>query len=156
VNRERLAVAHGLQAIEAVVGEHAVAAVRCREGGPHDGLVLHWLLDRGAIDPTTIEPMRLLTSWVDVLATRLDIGGREELINGMNERPHIVIEMLERVWRLGHPRLAEVLEMIGAHHPVRPVAKAARKALMKHRNRSSSGAVPQSGHHSRKPAWSAR
>ena len=90
--------------------------------------------------------MRLVTGWVDVLATRLDIGGREELINGMDERQHIVIDMLERVWRLDHPRLTEVLEMIGAHHPVKPVAKAARKALMKQRNRSSVRTAPQSGH----------
>jgi hypothetical protein len=142
-NRERLAVARGLAAVGAVAGEHAVAAVRCRQGGPHDGLVLHWLLDRGVIDPRTVEPMRLATSWVDVLATHLDIGGREELLNGMDERHHIVIDMLERIWRLDHPRLAEVLETIGAHHPVKPVAKAARKALMKHRNRYSAGSTPK-------------
>ncbi len=147
-NREGLAVTRGLQAVGAVVGEHAVAAVRCRQGGPHDGLVLHWLLDRGVVDQATVEPMRLVTSWVDVLATHLDIGGREELPNRMDERQHIVIEMLERVWRLDHPRLAEVLEMIGAHHPVKQVAKAARKALMKHRNRSSARAAPRPGHHS--------
>jgi hypothetical protein len=37
--------------------------------------------------------------------------------------------------QLDHPQLAEVLGVIGAHHPVKPVAKAARRALMKHRSR---------------------
>jgi hypothetical protein len=42
---------------------------------------------------------------------------------------------MNSLWQMDHPRLAEVLEVIGQHHPAKPVAKAARKALMKHRNR---------------------
>jgi hypothetical protein len=129
-------VACGLHAVGAVVGEHAVPAVRRRQGGPHDGWALHWLLDRGEIDPATVDPMRLAASWVDVLGTRLDTGGWQEPIIGMDDRQDVVVEMLEHVWRIDHPRLAEILEMIGTHHPVKPVAKAARKALMKHRNRT--------------------
>jgi hypothetical protein len=40
------------------------------------------------------------------------------------------------IWRLDHPRLPDVLEAIGGHHPDKAVAKAARKALMKHKSRA--------------------
>lgn len=42
--------------------------------------------------------------------------------------------LLDRIWRLEHPRLADVLQTIGAHHPDTRVAKAARKALIRHRS----------------------
>ncbi len=43
--------------------------------------------------------------------------------------------MLAQIWRLHHPRLPEVLDAIGRGHPVKTVAKAARRALMQHRSR---------------------
>jgi hypothetical protein len=133
--RDLVIVAIGLQAVDAVVGEHAEPAIRSRQGGPHDGMVLHWLLDRGVIGPGSIDPMRIALSWVDVLATSLDIGGPEELVTGLESDQHVLTETLGHIWRLDHPRLEEVLEVIGAHHPAKPVAKAARRALMKHRSR---------------------
>lgn len=42
--------------------------------------------------------------------------------------------MLDQVWRVQLPSTAEVLSAIGGHHPDPSVAKAARKALFKHRS----------------------
>lgn len=41
---------------------------------------------------------------------------------------------LEGLWRLEHPNTPEVLEAIGAHHPIPQVAKAARKAALRSRS----------------------
>jgi hypothetical protein len=35
------------------------------------------------------------------------------------------VEVLHGIWRLDHPRLPDVLQVVGAHHPVKAVAKAA-------------------------------
>jgi hypothetical protein len=48
-------------------------------------------------------------------------------------------QMLAQIWRLHHPRLPEVLDAIGRGHPVKTVAKAARRALMQHRSRVEQG-----------------
>jgi hypothetical protein len=55
-------------------------------------------------------------------------GPENTALIGMNERQHVVVEMLKYIWRLDHPRLAEILEMIGAHYSVKPMANAACKA----------------------------
>jgi hypothetical protein len=70
-----------------------------------------------------------------VLATALDVGGQEEVISALQGEEDLMPELMNSVWQMDHPRLDEVLEVIGGHHPAKPVAKAARKALMKHRNR---------------------
>jgi hypothetical protein len=44
-------------------------------------------------------------------------------------------ELLNSLSQMDHPRLAEVLRVIGEHRPTEPRERAARKALMKHRNR---------------------
>jgi hypothetical protein len=55
--------------------------------------------------------------------------------------PNQQLELLHRIWRLDHPRLPEVLEAIGAHHPAKAVAKAARKAMVQYRSRTASAAA---------------
>jgi hypothetical protein len=66
----------------------------------------------------------------------LDLGGPQEVVtafdHGAEEKQQL--ELFDRIWRLNHPRLADVLEAIGAHHPVKAVAKAARRALIRHRS----------------------
>jgi hypothetical protein len=48
------------------------------------------------------------------------------------------LALLDEIWRIDHPRLPEVLQAIGAHHRNKAVAKAARKALIRHRSRLAS------------------
>jgi hypothetical protein len=67
----------------------------------------------------------------------LDTVGPEEVVAVLsNEAPDGGTGIVEGIWRLDHPRLADVLEAIVGHHPDQAVTKAARKALMKHKSRS--------------------
>ena len=129
----------GLTAVTDLGGEHAVAAAHRQLGGPHDGLVLYWLAERSDIDPSTIDPVRFVAGLVDILAVALDAGGPNEMVDvfsdpGQDQQ----LELLNGIWRLDHPRLPDVLDAIGAHHPVKAVAKAARKAMVQHRSRTAS------------------
>jgi hypothetical protein len=76
-----------------------------------------------------------LGALVDMLAVELDddpdtfVARFDELADG---RP---VEILEVVWRTELPETREVLDALGRRHPVKAVAKAARKAAMQHRSR---------------------
>ncbi|MDN5747862.1 MAG: hypothetical protein L0H64_05005 [Pseudonocardia sp.] len=138
--RTTVAALAGLGSVEAVLGDVAVGGVRAQLGGPHDGLVLHWLAARSALDPDTVEPERLVSGLVDVLAAIMDAGAPEDIVDMLAAgEPTEHLDVLERIWRLDHPRLIDVLTSIGVHHPVKVVAKAARKALAKHRSRLAGG-----------------
>jgi hypothetical protein len=137
--RDPVAVVAGLNAVTDVAGEEAVAAARRQLGGPHDGLVLYWLAEKSAIDPSTVDPTRFVAGLVDVLALALDTGGPREMVDTFNDgEQDQQIDLLSGIWRLDHPRLPDVLEVVGAQHPVKAVAKAARKALVQHRSRMAS------------------
>jgi hypothetical protein len=133
--REPAIVMLGLLEVTDVVGELAAPAVRRQMGGPHDGLVLHWLSNNSELDLEFVEPVRLLAGLIDMLAATLDTGDPEDVIAVLQDGDGMLPELMETLWRIDHPRVGEVLEVIGGHHPAKPVAKAARKALMKYRNR---------------------
>lgn len=135
-NRETVAVMAGLAALEGLAGADAVPAVRRHVGGPHDGLVLNWLAGHSALDLATVDPLRVVAGLVDVLAVMLDLGGPQEVVTSFDQGAEVgqQLDLLDRIWRLDHPRLADVLQVIGAHHPVKAVAKASRKALIRHRS----------------------
>jgi len=129
----------GLEAVGSVLGDGAVEAVRAQLGGPHDGVVLYWLVARSAVDPAAVDPVRYVTGLMDVLAAVLDAGGPADLVAILDAGdPGEHLAVLDEIWRIDHPRLPDVLETIGAHHPVKSVAKAARKALVRHRSRLAS------------------
>lgn len=134
-SREPIVVMLGLQAEPDVVGDLAVPAIRRRMGGSHDGLVLHWLSYNADLDPESVDPARLIAGLVDVLAAALDIGGPADVLRALEDGDDTLPQLIDTLWRMEHPRVAQVLEVFGAHHPDKAVAKAARKALMKHRNR---------------------
>jgi hypothetical protein len=71
---------------------------------------------------------------IDFLSVDLDTAGPEEAAAAFSELPDGGLVVLDQVWRLDHPRLPDVLEAVGKHHPVKSVAKAARKTLMKHKS----------------------
>jgi hypothetical protein len=73
---------------------------------------------------------------VDFLAVGLDTAGPDDVVAAFSAGlPDGGVEILGQLWRLDHPRLPDVLDAIGTHHPVKAVAKAARKALMRHKSR---------------------
>ena len=97
------------------------------------------MTERSDIDPSTIDPVRFVAGLVDILAVALDAGGPNEMVDVFSDPGQgQQLEVLNGIWRLDHPRLPEVLDAIGAHHPVKAVAKAARKARVQHRSRTAS------------------
>ena len=126
----------GLDLAGTVLGEHAETAARAHLGGPHDLLIVSWLLVRGALDPNEVEPERALNGMVEVAAAMMDVDGPQGAVEFCldTERAQ-VLALLDQFWRLDHPRVGEVLEGLGQHHPDRTIAKAARKNLMRYRNR---------------------
>jgi hypothetical protein len=131
------AVLAGLGLMADLAGDRALAAVRQQLGGPHDGLLVTWLAERSAIQPETIDPVRLFSGLVEILLVALDVEGPQEVVAqfGVGDRRQ-QLDVLDRIGRLTHPRLPELLEAIDAHHPDKAVAKAARKALGRYRRRT--------------------
>jgi hypothetical protein len=135
-HRDTVTAMTGIALVGQFAGEHAAEALRPHLGGPHDGLVLQWLIDKDVLDPGSVDPARLAAGLVDFLAVGLDTAGPEEVVAVLgNGAPDGGAAIVDGIWRLDHPRLPDVLEAIGTHHPSTAVAKAARKALMKHKSR---------------------
>lgn len=135
-HRDTFTVMSGIGQIDELAGDAAVAALRAQLGGPHDGLVLYWLLGKDAIDPATVDPARLVAGLIDTLAAMLDVAGGPEAVAFFDNQPQDEQrEFLDSIWRIDHPRLPDVLDALGSHHPTKAIAKAARKALIRHRSR---------------------
>lgn len=115
----------------------AVTVVEQLLGGRWDGLAVTWLAAHGVARYAEADPARALVGAVDVLAVALDVDGPEAVIEtfGPGATQESSLAALERMWRLDHDRVAEVLEVIGRHHPQKVVAKHARKMLAKYRSR---------------------
>jgi len=88
----------------------------------------------GALPPA-LQPSREDLGWIltDVLASTFDVLEPEELERQLRDAVPAGEELavFETMWRLPHPDAADVLKLIGAHHPDKKIAKAARKAAYK-------------------------
>jgi hypothetical protein len=126
-----------LTQLDELVGEHAIPAVKTMLNGPHDGFAVQLLMSAGALDPTGLDPDRLLRAGIDLMVVTYDVGGPEDLLATLAAGdcgPDEQAALLEHFWRTEHPRVAELLEVIGEHHPDKRVVKSARKALLRHRS----------------------
>ncbi len=108
-------------------------AVHRHVSGVHQALLTPWLIGQGQIDDAEVDPAIMARSVIDVAAVMIDIGAPDVAVDAFPGPD--ALPMLREVWRLDHPRLPEVLEMVGKRHPVKAVAKEARRSLMKLRNR---------------------
>jgi hypothetical protein len=92
--------------------------------GPYAKLAL------GTDTPTVTERAWLAT---DTLVVALLDNGPDELVDVMQTTLPDGDEeaLLEAMWRLPHPDVADVLELVGQHHPDKRVAKSARRAAHK-------------------------
>ncbi|WP_055483611.1 hypothetical protein [Sphaerimonospora mesophila] len=100
---------------------------------PH---AVHWLSARG-LDAPTLTHDEVLWVTVDMLALALpaaeaDPDGFAENIAVSGPPAHLIEDM----WRVDHPDVVEVLELLGNSLPDRMTAKAARKAAFKARSRA--------------------
>ncbi|MGH3873085.1 MAG: hypothetical protein ACRDSR_16530 [Pseudonocardiaceae bacterium] len=126
-----------LTQLDGLVGEHAIPAVQAMLDGPHDGFAVQLLTAAGALDPTEVSPDRLLRAGIDLLVVTYDVGGPDDLLDALAAGdcgPDEQAALLEHFWRTDHPRIAELLDVIGEHHPDKRVTKSARKALLRHRS----------------------
>ncbi|OPG07629.1 hypothetical protein [Microbispora sp. GKU 823] len=99
---------------------------------PH---AIHWLSSRG-LDAPALTPEEVLWVSVDMLALALpaaeaDPEGFAENIAASGPPAHLIEDM----WRVDHPDVVEVLELLGSTLPDQAAAKAARKAAFKARSR---------------------
>jgi hypothetical protein len=79
----------------------------------------------------------LLRAGIDFMVVVYDVGGRDDLFAALAAGDCGPVEqaaLLNNLWRTEHPRIVDLLEVIGEHHPDKRVAKSARKALLRHRS----------------------
>lgn len=98
---------------------------------PVAGHAALWLIQRGRADSETLASFVDVAVLVDVLAESME--SPEELCSlfaGMSDPP----QLLEDIWRHPAPETALVLDALGRHLPDRTLAKAARKAAVRHRS----------------------
>ncbi|GIH74211.1 hypothetical protein [Planobispora longispora] len=119
------------------LGPEAEEAVRGVLGEPElRPHAIHWLSARGLAAPSLTEAEVLWMS-VDMLA--LALPAAEDDPESFSENMAVSgppAHVIEEMWRVDHPDVVEVLELLGRSLPDQNVAKAARKAAFKARSRA--------------------
>lgn len=101
------------------------------------GFALCWLVDHGLEEPGALFDPDDLSSFVDVLAQRLVTQGPDGLCDALalaGDHHEGQVALIGGLWRSPSPATEIVLAALGEIHPVKAVAKAARKALFKRRS----------------------
>ncbi|TMR06684.1 hypothetical protein ETD83_03695 [Actinomadura soli] len=120
------------------IGPEAAAVVRAAQEHPLvSPYAALWLNAAG--DPSGRELAREEYLWVfvDTVAGMLETAEPEEAVEAalIDAPPGAEMKaMVEDLWRTDHPGVADVLEALGAHHPDKATAKAARTAAYKARS----------------------
>ncbi|XRQ02912.1 hypothetical protein ACN3XK_40720 [Actinomadura welshii] len=120
------------------VGPEAAAVVRAAQEHPLvSPYAALWLNATG--DPAGRELVHEEYLWVfvDTVAGMLETADPAEAVEAalLDTPPGAEMEkMVEDLWRTDHPAVADVLEALGAHHPDKATAKAARTAAYKARS----------------------
>jgi hypothetical protein len=118
-----------------VFGVAADDAAKTHLDGPHAPLLTMWLLLRGAVEASSVDPELMLIGTVEVAAAMLDDAGPEGLVEFIGVDVDQATGVLRQLWRADHERTVEVLDVLGHHHPDKAIAKAARRSLMQARSR---------------------
>ncbi|MEO3823538.1 hypothetical protein [Actinomadura sp. B10D3] len=122
------------------IGPEAAGVVRAaREHPLVSPYAVMWLNAAG--DPAGRELAREEYLWVfvDTVAGMLETAEPEEAVEAalIDAPPEAEMRtMVDELWRTQHPGAADVLEALGAHHPDKATAKAARTAAYKARSAS--------------------
>ncbi|MEV6861068.1 hypothetical protein AB0M44_08705 [Streptosporangium subroseum] len=79
-------------------------------------------------------PTQADTHWLILDMLTISAGlGRPEFVSSLDDIGDLV-NLLDVIWKVPHPRLEELLEAIGKAHPDKQVGKAAKRALFKARS----------------------
>ncbi|GAA4041678.1 hypothetical protein [Nonomuraea soli] len=119
------------------LGKEAEPAVRSCLGDPElRPHAIHWLNARGLPAPALTQQELLWVS-VDMLALAMPAAEDDpEMFAENMAASGPPAHMIEEMWRVDHPDVVEVLELLGRSLPDGTVAKAARKAAFKARSRA--------------------
>ena len=130
-----------LTAIGDAAGD-AVAAARESAIGPHAQLFLaaHGMVDREDLTHDTI-----IRAGIELYLATSELGSPADVVETLlgDQLVGGPVPFIDDVARSDHPGAGELLELIGRHHPVKDVAKHARKAA--HRWRSARGTGRERG-----------
>ncbi|GLW97255.1 hypothetical protein [Microtetraspora sp. NBRC 16547] len=121
--------------VDRLPAEAESAVTRCLDDPELRPHAIHWLASRGLPAPVLTQDELLWVS-VDMLAlalpaAQIDPDGFAENMAASGPPPHLIEDM----WRVEHPDVVEVLELLGNTLPDKVIAKAARKAAFKARSR---------------------
>jgi len=124
----------GFAALELFDTQAVDPAMRRLLDGPAAGHAALYLLSRGLADETEVGELVDIGVFVDILAANLD--DPEELCEMFASAPHSADQFaaLEQMWRYPAAETQSVLDALGQHLPDPKLAKAARKAAVKHRS----------------------
>jgi hypothetical protein len=126
----------GFQALGAA-GRAGVEAVQALRDDPQlRPYATMWLVDRGHEQQDVIEPemaARMLVETCAMVAATQGPAAAAELLGGLGP-PEEQAAIVESLWRVDSPHVGAALDALGAAHPDKQVAKAARKAAFKHRS----------------------
>ncbi|GAB3684681.1 hypothetical protein GCM10027589_53850 [Actinocorallia lasiicapitis] len=120
------------------VGQEAEATVRAALDAPQTRpYAIIWLSGHG---DDKIESSQADLQWmfVDTVAGLIETVGPHDAMHlafAETDDPDDLHELIEDIWRLEHPDVADVLEAIGDHHHDKALAKLARKTAFKVRSR---------------------
>ncbi|MEV0968682.1 hypothetical protein [Microtetraspora glauca] len=121
--------------VDRLSAEAEPAVTRCLDDAELRPHAIHWLASRGLPAPALTQDELLWVS-VDMLAlalpaAQIDPDGFAENMAVSGPPPYLIEDM----WRVDHPDVVEVLELLGNTLPDKVTAKAARKAAFKARSR---------------------
>jgi hypothetical protein len=122
-----------------VIGDEAVPVVRSMVDEPDlRPWAVSWLVARGDEQPSALAPADVGAGLVQALAVALVNGGPDTVANMLADATPASEQaaMIEQLWHVDDPYTAPVLEALAAAAE-RKVAKAARRALFRHRSAAS-------------------
>ena len=138
----------GCDPVWRVAAVDLVSTIDVRPGGPPNeaavGRLLdtaghaqatNWLVTNGSLD-VSHDREAILLAGVELLAAQLDSDPRSdnELFVSFITMIDELRDLIESMWRMREPFVGDVLAAIGRLHPDAKTAKAARKALLRHRS----------------------
>ncbi len=93
-----------------------------------------WNFDAPVLDPFDTTAADEPVVVVRALRAQLDAGGPAALVAAFETLGPAGTELVATAWKIDGPAVLPVLEALGRHHLDKPTAKAARKAVLRHRS----------------------
>lgn len=125
-----------LTSIAELAPEATVDRARGLLDSPIAAMALLWLVDNEHVDLDDADPDLLALGGVEMMIGLLDAGGPDELVESIRAEQTVdqQLDLVAHLWHVDHPRIAEVLDALGRHHPDPRVGTAAMQARSRRAN----------------------